>query len=120
REGGQSWELARTVRRRDPEPPSRLPPLVVGDVLADAVGLDDVLRYPRSLRHALLPVRAGAADDLDLRDARDRAGRADQGSLGVGRGASGEVLSHEREASNLRLDGGVRRSDVARCRGGTD
>ena len=61
--------VARAVRHRRHEPAPRLPAVVVGHVLPDAVGLHDVLRNDRPVHHAVLPVHPRAADDLDLRDA---------------------------------------------------
>ena len=76
----QRRHVARAVRNRRHQPAPRLPALVVGDVLADALGLDDVLRHDRPVHHAVLPVHPGAADDLDLRDADDGAGGEGEGS----------------------------------------
>ena len=78
-DGRQRRHVARAVRHRRHEPAPRLPALVMGHVLADAVGLDDVFRDHRAVRHAVLPVHPGAADDLDLRDADGRARRQGEG-----------------------------------------
>ena len=82
RDGRQRRHVARALRDRRHQPAPRLPAVVVGHVLADAVGLDDVLRHHRPVPDAVLPVHPGAADDLDLRDADDRARGEDQGREG--------------------------------------
>ena len=56
------------------QPAPRLPALVVGDVLPDDLGLDDVPRHDRDVPDAVLPLRPVPADDFDLRDADDGAG----------------------------------------------
>ena len=68
--------VAGAVRHHRDVAAPRLPALVVGHVLPDVLGLLDVLRHDRAVRHAVLPVRPRAADDLDLRDADAGAGRA--------------------------------------------
>ena len=83
RDGRQRRHVARALRHRRHQPAPRLPAVVVGHVLADAVGLDDVLRHHRPVPDAVLPVHPGAADDFDLRDADDRAGSEDQGREGA-------------------------------------
>src|SRR5262249_21206816 len=50
---------------------ARLPAVLVGHVQRDEVGLGDVRRHHRPLHRAPLPLHPPAADDLDLRNARD-------------------------------------------------
>ena len=70
----QRRHVARAVRHHRDVAAPRLPALVVGHVLPDDLGLLDVLRHDRPVRHADVPVRPRAADDLDLRDADAGAG----------------------------------------------
>ena len=95
-------------------PAPRLPALVVGHVLPDDLGLLDVLRHDRPVRHADVPVRPRAADDLDLRDAD-----AGAGGEGEGRGRRTERHAHASQTTS-RLYGLMAEfddADVAR-RGG--
>ncbi len=84
RHGGQHRHVARALRHRRHQPAPRLPAVVVGHVLADAVGHHDVRRHDWAVRDAVLPLHPGAADDLDLRD-------ADAGAGGEGAGREGAL-----------------------------
>ena len=75
----------------------RLPALVVGDVLPDVLGFLDLLRHDRAVRDADVPVRPGAADDLDLRGA-DAAARGEGERRGADtRGPCASEPSHEQK-----------------------
>ena len=78
-DGGQRRHVAGAFRHRRHQPPPRLPAVVVGDVLADALGHHDLRRHDWPLHHAVLPFHPGAADDFHLRD-------ADHGARGQGAG----------------------------------
>jgi len=67
--GRQPRHVAGAVRHRRHQPAPRLPPLIVGHVLSDDLGLGDLHRHHRPVPVPVVPVRALLADDLDLRDA---------------------------------------------------
>ncbi len=69
----QPRDVAGAVHHHRHEPAPRLPAVVVGHVLPDALGLRDVRRHHRPVLLALLPVRSVPARDRHLRDADDRA-----------------------------------------------
>ena len=62
----QRRDVVRALRHRRHVAPPRLPPLVLGHVRADAVGLRDPRRLLRPLLHALPPLRARPAGRRDL------------------------------------------------------
>ena len=66
-------DVAGAVHHHRDEPAPRLPAVVVGHVLPDAMGLRDVCRHHRPVLLPLLPVRSVLARDRHLRDAHDRA-----------------------------------------------
>src|SRR5262249_53073072 len=85
RPGGEHRHVARALHHRRDEPAPRLPALVVGHVLPDALGLGDVHRDDGPLRDALLPLHPLPSHDLDLRDAHDPPRGRGEGGRGVRR-----------------------------------
>ena len=65
--------VARALHHHRHQPPPRLPPLVVGYLHADQMGLRDVRGDDRPLPLAVLPVHPFPAGAGDVRDAHDRA-----------------------------------------------
>ena len=61
--------VARALRHRRAQPAPRFPHVVVGNVLPDALGLDDLHRHDRHVPHADVPVPACIASNFDLRNA---------------------------------------------------
>ena len=70
---GAGRHVAGAFRDRRGQPASRLPDFFLGHVLPDALGLDDLHRDHRHVPGGHVPVRAHAADDLDLRNAHPAA-----------------------------------------------
>ena len=73
RDDRERRHVARALRDRRREPFARLPAVVVGHVPRDDLRLGHLRRLDRPLHRAALPLHPAAADDLDLRDARDPA-----------------------------------------------
>src|SRR5262245_65359473 len=74
--GGACGHVARTLRDHRHQPAPGFPPLVVGNVPPDDLGLPDVLRLNWGVPVPVPAVHPAAADDLHFRDARLAAGRA--------------------------------------------
>src|SRR5205823_2899723 len=81
----QRRDVARALHHRGDEPAPRLPAVVVGHVLPDALGLGDLHRDDGALRHPVPALHPLPPHDLDLRDAHDPPPGGGEGRRGMRR-----------------------------------